>query len=291
MNAIIFGIHGQDGYYLNQLLVDLGIEVIGVSRQKAQVIGSVSDISLVQSLIQKYKPAYIFHFAAVSDISHELVWEHQDTIVKGTLNILQSVLDYSPHSKVFISGSGLQFLNKNLPIQESDLFDPKDAYSLARIQSVYTARYFRSKGIKVYVGYFFNHDSPLRSEKHINQFIVKSALRIKNREQYKLNIRNANFKKEFLFAGDAVKAVWYLVNQDTITETVIGSGHAIAIMEWINYCFYSLNLNIEEHLVIENNTIPSIHTLVSDPATIISLGWNPTLSFEGLADLMLTAGL
>lgn len=145
--AIIFGINGQDGYYLRQLLNESNMEVTGVSRSSGDWLrGDVSNREFVTSLIREMKPGYVFHLAAHSKTLHELLFEHQATIVNGSLNILDAVYHYSPETRVFITGSGLQFKNTGSPIHESAAFEARDAYSLARIQSVYAARYYREKG-------------------------------------------------------------------------------------------------------------------------------------------------
>ncbi|MBL0133477.1 MAG: GDP-mannose 4,6-dehydratase [Chitinophagaceae bacterium] len=87
-------------------------------------------------------------------------------------------------------------------------------------------------------------------------------------------IRNLSVKKEFGFAGDIVKAVWKLINQDVIFETTIGTGKSYSIKEWVEYCFKSLGLDFEEY-VLNENIDPEYWTLVSNPTTIMSLGWEP----------------
>ena len=157
MTAIIFGANGQDGYYLNQLLLQQQCVVVAVSRNGDFLHTDLSNYIEVSELIKQHKPDYIFHLAANSTTRHDAMFENHATISTGTLNILEAVKNYSSHTKVFISGSGLQFKNENRPIKETDEFEARDAYSVSRIQSVYAARYFGSLGLKAYVGYFFNH--------------------------------------------------------------------------------------------------------------------------------------
>lgn len=289
--AIIFGISGQDGYYLRELLMKNNINVIGVSRNNKDYLqGDVSDYSFVKKIILSYQPNYIFHFAAVSSTKHDLLFENHATISIGTLNILENVRLHSRHTKVFISGSAMQFLNDGFPINENTHFDPNSAYSCSRIDSVYTSRYFRNKfNLKVYTGYFFNHDSPLRSINHINQQIVVAAYKIKNKEQDKITIGNPFILKEFNYAGDVVEAVWCLVQQDNVFETIIGSGIVYSIYDWAKYIFSRLDLDLDQHLVIDTNFKTDYKILQSDPRLIKSLGWKPKVDFYKLADLMISA--
>ena len=287
--ALIFGSNGQDGVYLMQLLNQLKIDTIGVSRKNAKVVGDVSDFGLVESLVLQIKPDYIFHLAAVSSTNHRFLFENHAAIATGTINILEAVLLHKPDCRVFLSGSALQFENSGIPIKETDAFDPNSAYSLARIHSANAGRYYRNKyGIKVYLGYFFNHDSPLRNDIHINQKIVNAVRDIAQGNSKVFKLGNAEVKKEFNFAGDIVKAVWCLVNQDQVFEATLGSGIAHPISEWLDYCFKSYGLEWTQHVKFESIFKADYDILVSDASTIKSLGWQPRLDIYELADLMLS---
>ncbi len=292
MKAIIFGSNGQDGFYLTELLKKQNspIDVIGISRKNSSVLGDVSDYSFVEDIVTCHKPNFIFHFAANSSTHHEALFDNHNAISTGTLNILECVRKYQPDCKVFLSGSALQFKNDDLPIDEMTPFSASSAYSVARIHSTYAARYYRDTfGIKVFVGYFFNHDSPLRTEKHVNQKITAAVKRIANGSREKLELGNIEVKKEFSFAGDIVEAVWTLVNQEKNIsfEAVIGSGLAYSIKEWLDYCFKKIGKNWEDYVIQKPNFISEYKILVSKPNVIKRLGWQPKVSFEQLADIMM----
>jgi len=289
MKALIFGIGGQDGYYLSELLQTINIEVLGVSRSQGNWIkGDVGNLAFVEALIKIHQPNYIFHFAANSTTNHSALFDNHKSISTGTLNILECVRLHCPAARVFLSGSAMQFKNEGIPIDEQTPFEASSPYSVARIQSVYAGRYYRSAfGLKVYAGYFFNHDSPLRSEKHVNQKIVSSAKRIANGSSEKLELGNIDVKKEFNYAGDVVKAVWTLINQDTVFEAIIGSGETHSIQEWVEYCFKKINRNWEDYVIINHDFTPDYKVLVSNPELIRSIGWQPTADFYMLADIMM----
>ena len=288
MKALIFGVNGQDGTYLRIFLLQHKIDVIGVSRTKSLYNGDVSDYLFVSTLIKQHLPDYIFHFAAVSSTSHIHIFENNDTIGTGTINILEAVRIYSPASKIFLSGSALQFRNDGNPIGIDTEFFASSPYAISRIQSVYSARYFRDKfNLHVYIGYFFNHDSPLRSEVHINQKIVRYIQNISHQQNLKFQIGNVKVRKEFGFAGDFVEAVWTLVNQDSVFEAIIGTGISYSIEDWLTYCFNTVNRSWMDHCIINSNFEKQYDILVSNPQTINKLGWYPSTSFTQLADLML----
>jgi len=287
MTSLIFGANGQDGYYLKKLLDQQGHNVIGVSRHGNLVNANIADYSAVQKLVSDHQPEYIFHLAANSTTKHESLFENHGAISTGTLNVLESVRQFSPHSKVFLSGSGLQFKNENRPIKESDPFEARNVYSICRIQSVYAARYFRTIGIKTYVGYFFNHDSPLRSEEHITKKISDAAKRIAGGTEEKLEIGDTSVIKEYGFAGDIVKGIWSLVNQDEIMEANISTGKGYSIEDWLNKCFSLVGKNWKNHVSIKRNFVSDYQKLVSDPSVIFSIGWKPQVTFEELAKMMM----
>ena len=198
MKAIIFGANGQDGVFLSNLLKEKDIEVLGVSRSTGDFRGDIADNVFVEALIKNHKPDYIFHFAANSTTRHEALFDNHQAISTGTLNILESVRLHCPIAKVFLSGSAMQFQNENTPIDEQTPFEASSPYSIARIQSIYAGRYYRATfGLAVYCGYLFNHDSPHRSERHVNQKIVSAVKRIENGSNEVLELGNIDVEKEF----------------------------------------------------------------------------------------------
>ncbi len=289
MKAVIFGIHGQDGFYLEKLLHSENIAVVGVSRSSGNWIsGDVANRDFVQTLLKKERPDFVFHLAAESTTAHEAIWANHETISTGTLAILEGVRTFVPECRVFLAGSAMQFQNDGRPISEKTPFQAASPYAIARIQSVYAARYFRERfQLKVYVGYLFNHDSPFRSERHVNAKIVNAVKRIAGGSKEHLMIGAPDVRKEFNFAGDMVRAIWKLVNQEHFYEAVIGSGKAYRISDFLEICFSCFNLNWQDHVEKEEEFKPEYRILVSSPELIISSGWVPEVGIEDLARLML----
>jgi GDPmannose 4,6-dehydratase len=290
MNALIFGVNGQDGYYLNQLCSLKNIEVIGVSRSGKWIKGDVSCYDLVERLIKEYHPNYIFHVAANSTPKHDALFENHETISTGTLNILEAVKCHSPESRVFITGSGIQFKNKGMPIKETDEFEANSPYSIARIQSVYAARYFRSLGLKVYVGYLFHHESPLRKPNHVSQMIALAVQRIAKSSNEIIKLGDISVEKEWTFAGDIAKGIFTLIEQDNVFEAVIGSGISYSIEDWLELCFGIIGKDWHNYVQLREGFIPDYTRLVSNPSTINSLGWYPVVSLKDLAETMINHG-
>jgi GDPmannose 4,6-dehydratase len=288
MKALIFGSSGQDGHYMHQLLIGKGLEVIGISRSSAEVRGNVADYSFVRSTIEKHRPDFIFHFAAQSTTAHKAIFENHEAIATGTLNILESCRLHVPGCRIFITGSGVQFVNSGKPIHETDPFEASSAYAVARIHSVYAARYYRSLGLKTYVGYLFHHESPFRKPGHISQLTTQAIKRIAAGSREKIPLGDIAVRKEWTFAGDVAEAMLTLVSQEHVSEAVIGTGITHSIQEWLEVCFAQVGKDWKDFVEPAGDRFTAEYAvLASNPETLHSLGWKPRISFEQLAALML----
>jgi GDPmannose 4,6-dehydratase len=289
--AIIFGVNGQDGYYLTLQCQNRGIRVIGISRSGDFMHGDVGEFNLVEQLVKEHEPTYIFHLAANSTTRHDALFENNFTISTGTLNILEASRKHCPYAKIFITGSGLQFQNDGKPISETTPFEAINPYAIARIQSVYAARYFRSLGMEVYVGYLFHHESPLRKPNHISQMIALAANRIAKGSNETIELGDISVEKEWTFAGDIAQGIFTLVDQDISFEAAIGSGFAYSIENWLEQCFKLIGKDWRSHVRYLDGFIPEYKRLVSDPRTINSLGWFSTVDLSELATMMMRDSL
>jgi GDPmannose 4,6-dehydratase len=289
MNALIFGANGQDGYYLSGLCRTQDITPIGISRTGNWTHGDVGRYEDVKALVRQYTPAYVFHLAANSTTRHDALFENHETISTGTLNILESVKSFSPNTRVFLAGSGLQFKNNGNPISERDPFDASNAYAVARIQSVYAARYYRSFGLRVYIGYLFHHESPFRKPGHVSKMITRAAQRIAGGSKEKLELGDIAVEKEWTFAGDVAAAMLTLVSQDDVFEATIGSGVAYSIKDWLDQCFGIIGITWQDHVRFKDAFSAEYPRLLSDPATIRSLGWTAKVGFAELARMMMAS--
>jgi GDPmannose 4,6-dehydratase len=286
-SAIIFGASGQDGYLLNNILINNKVITHLVSRNNSPIKGDISNYDFVSKLIKSVKPDYIFHFAATSNVSHEFLFENHSSISLGTINILESVKTYSKESKVFIAGSAEQFENNGEPINESSPFKANSSYSAERIYSTHISRYFRGKyNVQVYLGFFFHHDSPFRSNNHLNQRIINFVKDLSLESNSKFRIGDYTIQKEFNYSEDFMEAVWLLINQNDIYEVVIGSGKPYPISDWLELAFAKRNLDWKEWIELDKEYNKPYDKLYSDPSLMKSLGWNPKLDKIDLLNLM-----
>jgi GDPmannose 4,6-dehydratase len=289
MKALIFGASGQDGHYLAELCRAEGVEPIGVSRAGAPVRGDVSRREDVLALVRAHRPDYVFQLAANSTTRHEALFENHETISTGALNVLEAVRLEAPAARVFLAGSGVQFENTGAPVSERSPFAASSPYAVARIQSVYAARYFRSLGVRAYVGYLFHHDSPRRKEGHVAMKVALAARRIAAGEAGRLVLGDLSVEKEWTFAGDVAMAMLVLVRQDRVFEAAIGSGEAHSIRAWVERCFAVAGLDWRAHVDVRQGFVPEYPRLVSDPTTIRALGWASRVAFDEVARMMVAA--
>jgi GDPmannose 4,6-dehydratase len=249
----------------------------------------VGDVTQVENIIGDYKPDYIFHLAAKSSTHHEAIHDNQKAIVDGTLNILESVKNHAPDCRVFLSGSALQFVRSNEPIDEASGLSNTSAYATQRNASLCLARYYREQcGVSAYFGFFFHHDSPRRGTHHLAQRIASAARRIKCGSNEKVDIYEPDASKEWTFAGDSMEAIWLLVRQNATHECVIGSGVAYTVGEWATACFEALGLEWQEHARLHPKTSERSLKMVSRPDRLRALGWSQKVSFSELAKLMVS---
>lgn len=288
MKAIIFGVSGQDGHYLQKICELNKIEVIGVSRSPGLWLqGDVSNREFVSQLIKSSQPDFIFHLAAISTTRHSALFDNHEIISSGTLNVLEAAFEFCKTAKVFITGSGLQFLNEENPISERSDFHANNAYAVSRIHSAYAARYFRNLGLKTYVGYLFHHESPLRKDNHVSKMIANAVKRIANGSDEIIEIGDITVKKEWAFAGDIAQGIFDLTNQNQVFEATIGTGEPHSIEDWLEVCFSSKGLDWRKYVKLKEGFSPEYSFFVSDPTTIKSLGWKPKVNFRQLAEMMM----
>ena len=280
--VIIFGAGGQDWHYLTNLCQREGYEVIGIGRheKRPRRLATYTDVS---ELMLTHQPAYVFHLAANSTTDHSAAEENHHTIGTGTFNILESVYKHSRKTRVFLAGSGLQI--SPWRIRESGV------YVAARNYSKLLAQYYFGLGIKVFFGYFFHHESPLRKARHVSQIVATAARKAATGEKFRLELGDLSVEKEWTFAGDMMEAVWTLVNQDKIMVADLGTGEAQSIEEWADECFAAVRLDWRDYITGKTGFVPEYGRLVANPRNIFSLGWRPKVSFGDLARMMVDGDL
>lgn len=289
MKAIIFGISGQDGFYLKQILENNKIKVFGTGSKMSNNYDFVdlSNFQNVFNYIENINPDYIFCFSAISNTSHLNLFKNHKIISLGTLNILESIRILDINCRIFIPGSAVQFRLSNSPIDENSSQYPNSPYATERIYTLNLAKYFREKfRLKVYYGFLFHHDSPYRKDDHLTIKIIKKIKKIKDEGVNKLVINNLNYTKEFNHAKDIVNAIWIFINQDKVYEIVIGSGLAISIDEFIKKVIKEFNFDCN----FKFGHYGEKEVITCNPSQIKEMGWIPKFTTEELIKDIITNG-
>lgn len=280
-SAIITGSHGQDGHFLAELLRHYQIEPTLVSSYSGI---NLADAAVVSGLVQQVRPEYIFHLAAKSTVEHAMARQNHYLLANGTLNLLEAVKQHVPGCYVFLAGSAYQFRNDGNPIKETDPWETRSVYCAARGYSNLLARAYRHMGLNVFFGYFFHHDSPRRHARHISSRIAAAA-----REGKEVEIGNMDVVKEWTWAGDAMEAVWSLVNQEQVWEANIGTGEGHSIAEFAQACYAVKGLDYWTYMRPRPGFEPEYSKLTCDPSRIFSTGWRPRHNLQFLAEQMVNS--
>ena len=289
IRAVIFGGGGQDGVFLYNLLLSLGNEVRTFTHSGGE-IGPALDIAefnSVETIIREYRPDLVFHLAARSSTRHEFILENHRAIVDGALTVMESVDRHIPDSKVFLASSALVFKNKGAPITEDYELVTDTAYAMARVEALQIARYYRQRGRKVYVGFLFNHESPLRPPTCVARQIATNIVEIHRGLTNSLSIGNSDVIKEWTWAGDIVQAIVCFMNQQEIFEVCIGDGIGKTIKDYALACCEVLDISLSEFLVESHDYKVEYSILVNGSSRMRSLGWAPQVDLNNLAKRMI----
>ena len=289
MKAIIFGITGQDGSHLADLLLDKGYSVVGVSRrastdntERIKHILENDNFSLVQgditdafSVIQIFKEHddvdEIYNLAAQSHVAVSfkqpaLTW---DITGKGCLNILQSMIDLDMLNVRFYQASSSEMYGKNYDTRdcltladekyqdEETKFLPQSPYAIAKCAAHYMTRLVREGyGVHASAGILFNHEGPRRGENFVTRKItkwigefVKSG---RDPEFPKLRLGNLEAFRDWGYAGDYVEAMWMMLQQDNPDDYVICTGETHTIREFLDVAFKHVGINDWSELVVQD---------------------------------------
>lgn len=271
--ALIFGITGQDGAYLSELLLEKGYEVHGVKRRSSSLntsridhlyqdkhnpnnrfflhYGDVTDATNLISLIAKIQPDEIYNLAAQShvQVSFELPEYTANVDALGTLRILEAIRINGLENKTrFYQASTSELYGKvqETPQTETTPFYPRSPYGVAKLYGFWiTKNYREAYGLYACNGILFNHESPRRGETFVTRKITMAAVRIKHGLQKTLYLGNLDAKRDWGHAKDYVEAMWLMLQQDEPEDFVIASGETRTVREFVEKTFKLLDIDIE----------------------------------------------
>ncbi|MEK7506792.1 MAG: GDP-mannose 4,6-dehydratase [Patescibacteria group bacterium] len=306
--ALITGITGQDGSYLAELLLSKGYKVFGLERRSSQkqrgnIAGILNQIdllsgdlldqaSLVRALVHA-GPDEVYNLAAQS-----FVRESYDTPVStgeatglGALRVLEAIRQVNPKIRFYQASSSEMFGKiRQSPQDERSAFYPRSPYGCAKVYAHYlTVNYRESYRIFAVSGILFNHESPRRGEEFVTKKIALAAARIANGLQSTLTLGDLSAKRDWGFAGEYVEAMWLMLQQTKPRDFVIATGESHSVQEFLERAFARVGLDWRQFVKFDAaHTRPAeVYNLCGNAKLAKQvLGWEPTIRFAELADLM-----
>ncbi len=312
--ALITGITGQDGSYLAELLLEKGYEVHGMVRRAStenfERINHIADrIHLHQadlldqlSIVDVMKasdPTEVYNLAAQSFVPtswKQPVLTGEFTSI-GVTRMLEAIRLLGKDSIRFYQASSSEMFGKvqAVPQTEDTPFYPRSPYGVAKLYGHWiTINYRESYGIYGVSGILFNHESPRRGREFVTRKVTDGAARIKLGLSKELRLGNLDAKRDWGFAGDYVKAMWLMLQQDTPDDYVIATGETHTVKRLVELAFGAVDLDWQKYVVLDPAFVrpAEVDLLIGSPAKAEKqLGWKPETSFERLVEMMVHADL
>src|SRR3989344_1244104 len=329
--ALITGITGQDGSYLAEYLVSLGYEVWGLMRRTSLepllriedlatsrrihiVYGNLRDASTLQRALEESQPDEIYNLAAQSDVgvSFKCPEETMEINYFGLGRLVNEAIKVNPKVRIYQASTSEMFGKTPPPQNEECIFVPVSPYGESKLKARedYVKGYRTRYGLFICSGILFNHESPRRGEHFVTRKITLSLAKIKLGLQDSFALGNLDAKRDWGFAGDYVKAMHQMLQQDTPDDYVIATGESRTVRDFVEAGCKALNMKItwsgkglDEVGKDENGkTILTIRKEFYRPAEVdylmgdctkarTKLGWAPAVTFDELVAMMAKSDL
>ena len=311
--ALITGITGQDGSYLAEFLLEQGYEVIGMVRRTSTVNfdriyhiqdkvtlvqGDLLDQSSIMDILREYRPQELYNLAAQSFVPTS--WKQPvltgEFTALGVTRVLEAVRMVDPEIRFYQASSSEMFGKvREVPQKETTPFYPRSPYGVAKVYGHWiTVNYRESYGLFAVSGILFNHESPRRGLEFVTHKVTYGAAKIKLGLANELRLGNLEAKRDWGYAGDYVRAMWMMLQQDHPEDYVIATGHTHSVRELCEVAFGYLGLDYKKYVVTDPKFYrpAEVDQLVGDSSKARRiLGWEPKVSFEELIQMMVDADM
>ncbi|MDE2853849.1 MAG: GDP-mannose 4,6-dehydratase [Chloroflexota bacterium] len=311
--ALITGITGQDGSYLAEFLLGKGYEVYGMVRRTSTVRyeriqhiqnqlriiqGDMGDLSSLITAISSVEPDEVYNLAAQSFVPTS--WNQPvftgDITGLGVTRLLEALRTVNPAIRFYQASSSEMFGKvREVPQKETTPFHPRSPYGVAKVYGHWiTINYRESYDLFTCSGILFNHESPRRGLEFVTRKVTYHAAKIKLELGNEIRIGNLDSKRDWGFAGDYVRAMWLMLQQDEPDDFVIATGATHSVERLLEVAFAHVGLNWRDYAVQDQRFMrpAEVDLLVGDPAKAKrKLGWAPEVGFEELIGMMVEADL
>ncbi|MEZ5143868.1 MAG: GDP-mannose 4,6-dehydratase [Acidimicrobiales bacterium] len=309
--ALITGITGQDGSYLAELLLDQGYEVIGMVRRSSTVnferiahiqdritfvTGDLLDEVSMIDVLRSHRPHEVYNLAAQSFVQTSFTQPvlTGETTALGVTRLLDAIRIVDPDIRFYQASSSEMFGKVvEVPQRESTPFHPRSPYGVAKVYGHWiTVNYRESYDLHATSGILFNHESPRRGLEFVTRKISWHAAQISLGMAQELRLGNLEAQRDWGFAGDYVRAMWLMLQQDEPSDFVVSTNETHSVREFCQLAFERVGLDWEQHVVIDEAFFrpAEVDLLVGDSTRARTvLGWEPQVDFEGLVHMMVDA--
>ena len=306
--ALITGITGQDGSYLAELLLEKGYAVYGLIRRSSTVNferishiqdrvtllpGDLLDLSSLLAAINQSEADEVYNLAAQSFVPTS--WNQPvltgDFTALGVTRLLEAIRVVNPRIRFYQASSSEMFgLVEHSPQNEKTRFYPRSPYGVAKLYGHWiTVNYRESYQLFACSGILFNHESPRRGLEFVTRKVSHGVARIKLGMEEKLRMGNLEAERDWGFAGDYVRAMWQMLQQDQPDDYVIATGRTHSVRELLEIAFAHVGLDYRQHVEIDPNLLrpAEVHHLRGDSSKARkTFGWEPRVAFEQLVEMM-----
>jgi GDPmannose 4,6-dehydratase len=309
--ALITGITGQDGSYLAELLLDKGYEVFGIVRRSSapnlwriehlldriqlRPADLLDQLSIVR-VIESVRPQELYNLAAMSFVPAS--WDQPmltaEFNAQGVTRVLEAIKQVDPKIRLYQASSSEMFGKvREVPQTELTPFYPRSPYGVSKVFGHYiTVNYRESYGLFACSGILFNHESPRRGLEFVTRKVTDGVARIKLGLADTLSLGNLDAKRDWGFAGDYVRAMWMMLQQDQPDDYVIATGVAHSVRELVETAFAHAGLDPGKYVTLDSSLLrpAEVEHLIGDCSKAqAQLGWRPAVDFKGLIEMMVDA--
>jgi len=311
--ALITGITGQDGSYLAEFLLNKGYEVFGLVRRTSTlnferikhiqdriklISGDLLDQNSLINAIKESNPVEVYNLASQSFVPAS--WKQPvftgEATALGVARMLEAIRAVNPKIKFYQASSSEMFGKvREVPQTEKTQFYPRSPYGVAKLYGHWiTVNYRESYNMFCCSGILFNHESPKRGLEFVTRKVTNTVAKIKLGLSNELRLGNLDAKRDWGFAGDYVKAMWLMLQQDEPEDYVIATSITHSVKDLVKIAFDHVNLNWEDYVVVDPKFVrpAEVDLLLGDSTKAVEkLGWKPEVDFKSLIKMMVDADL
>ena len=311
--ALITGITGQDGSYLAEFLLEQGYEVIGLLRRSSTVnferishiqerltlvSGDLLDELSMVTALREHRPTEVYNLAAQSFV--QTSWTQPvftgEVTALGVTRLLDAIRIADPDVRFYQASSSEMFGKvREVPQRETTPFYPRSPYGVAKVYGHWiTVNYRESYGLHASSGMLFNHESSRRGLEFVTRKIAHAAARIKLGLQREVRLGNLESRRDWGYAPDYVRAMWLMLQQDRPDDYVVATGETHSVREFAEVAFDVVGLDYRDYVVQDESLMrpAEVDLLIGDATKARrTLGWEPSIDFPTLVELMVEADL